>query len=125
MSGHIQQVIHISSTTHYLLLRLLLILGSPRRKSRPCPALLRLSLIVQCLGLCLLTLHRVDSLEQHTLVLELVTLRAEVQSVVDVLVNLLGIAHLVEETTEDADAAHPEDLKGQTGVGGTTTLTHT
>jgi hypothetical protein len=31
----------------------------------------------------------------------------------------------VEETTEDTDAAHPEDLKGQTGVGGTTTLTHT
>ena len=65
-----------------------------------------------------------DSLEQHTLVLELVTLGTEVEGMVDVLVNFLGIAHLVEETTKNADAAHPEHLEGKTSVGSTTALSH-
>jgi hypothetical protein len=31
----------------------------------------------------------------------------------------------MEETTEDANAAHPEDLEWKTGVGGTATLSDT
>ena len=114
----------LSITSHFLLLRLLRFLRSPRGKSCPCPALLGLSLVSQGLGLGLFALHCVDGLEQYTLVLELVTLGTEVESVVDVLVNFLGIAHLVEETTKDADAAHPEHLEWETSVGGTTTLSH-
>lgn len=64
-----------------------------------------------------------DLLDENALVLELVTLGEHVEGVVDVLVDLLGVAHLLEQTAEDADAAHPEDLLGETGVGGTTTLT--
>lgn len=66
-----------------------------------------------------------NGFEKDTLVLELVTLGEHVQRVVNVLVNLLGITHLSKETTKDAGAAHPENLFGQTGVGGTTTLTNT
>ena len=66
-----------------------------------------------------------DGLEQHALVLELVTLGVEVEGVVDVLVNLLGVAHLVEETAEHTDTAHPEHLERETGVGGTPALTST
>ncbi len=40
------------------------------------------------------SLEFVDGLEKNTLVLELITLGQQVQVVVDVLVNLLGIPHL-------------------------------
>eukprot|EP01083_Nonionella_stella_P148710 471224_1 len=49
----------------------------------------------------------------------------EVEGMVDVLVNFLGITHLVEKTAKDADATHPENLEGKTGVSSTTTLTDT
>ena len=39
------------------------------------------------------------------------------------LINLLGITHLVKQTTEDTNTAHPENLEGKTSVGSTTTLT--
>ena len=64
-----------------------------------------------------------NCLEQDTLVLELVTLSVEVEGVINVPVDFLGVTHLVEKTTEDTDAAHPEDLEWKTGVGGTATLT--
>ena len=64
-----------------------------------------------------------DLLDEDALVLELVALGEHVEGVVDVLVDLLGVAHLLEEAAEDADAAHPQDLLGETGVGGTTALT--
>lgn len=66
-----------------------------------------------------------DSFEQNTLVLELVTLGMEVEGVVDVLVNLLGVTHLVKKTTKDTDTTHPENLERKTSVGSTTTLTNT
>ena len=66
-----------------------------------------------------------DLLDENALVLELVTLGEHVEGVVDVLVDLLGVAHLLEKTAEDADPAHPEDLLGKTGVGSTATLTGT
>ena len=66
-----------------------------------------------------------DLLNEDALVLELVTLGEHVERVVDVLVDLLGVAHLLEEAAEDADPTHPQDLFGETGVGGTAALTGT
>ena len=110
-------------TFHCLLLRLLGLPGGPLGNPSPRPALLGLGLIGKGLRLRLLALHSVNSLKENALVLKLVTLGVEAKGVVDVLVDLLGVAHLVEETAEDADAAHPHDLEGETGVGGTATLT--
>jgi len=73
----------------------------------------------------MLTLHRVNGLQQDTLVLELVTLGMQVESVVDVLINFLGITHLMKEAAEHTDTAHPDHLEGKTGVRSTTTLTGT
>jgi hypothetical protein len=47
---------------------------------------------------------------ESTLVLERVTLGEVVELVVEVLVDLAGGAVLDEETTEDTETAHPEDL---------------
>lgn len=62
-------------------------------------------------------------LDQGALVLEGVTLAGVVQLVVQVLVDLSAGTVLDEEAAEDAQAAHPEDLRGHTGVGGTLSLT--
>ena len=64
-----------------------------------------------------------DSLKQNTFVLELITLGMKVESVINVLVNFLGIPHLVEETTKNTNAAHPEHFQREAGVGSTATLT--
>lgn len=64
-------------------------------------------------------------LDEGTLVLEGVTLAQEVELVVEVLVDLAGSAVLDEQTTEDAETAHPDDLAGHTGVLGTLSLTET
>ena len=66
-----------------------------------------LSLFDELLFTDLLLLHSVDGLDQDGLVLELVTLGAEVELVVDVLGDLLGIAILAEKTTEDTLSSHP------------------
>lgn len=47
---------------------------------------------------------------ESTLVLEGVTLAEVVKLVVEVLVDLSGGTVLDEETAEDTEAAHPEDL---------------
>lgn len=113
-------------STDYLLVFLgFFFLGSPPGNTCPGPALFSFSLLNQSLGLSLLSLHSMNCLEQHTLVLELVTLGVEVESVINVPVDFLGVAHLVEETTEDTDTTHPKDLEWKTGVGSTTTLTDT
>lgn len=62
-------------------------------------------------------------LNEGSLVLEGVTLAGVVELVVQVLVDLAGGAVLDEEAAEDTQAAHPEDLLGHTGVGGTLALT--
>jgi len=105
-----------------LLIGFFLFLCSPLRKSCPRPVLLSFRLVCQCLGLGVLALHCVDSLKQYTLVLELVALGLEVESVIDVLVDFLCIAHLVEKTAEYTCATHPQNLKGETGIGSTTAL---
>ena len=48
--------------------------------------------------------------DESTLVLEGVTLGEEVELVVEVLVDLAGGAVLDEETTEETETAHPDDL---------------
>lgn len=42
---------------------------------------------------------------------------------VQVLVNLLAVPVLLQEAAEHSQAAHPQDLGGQTSLTGTTTLT--
>ena len=97
-----------------------------------CNSLL-LALLVLCatsLGLSLkisltegLSLGLVDLLDQHILVLELVTLGGEVELVVHVAVNLLLLSVSLKKATEDAKTAHVENLLGHTGVSGTSPLT--
>lgn len=62
-------------------------------------------------------------LDEGTLVLEGVTLAAVVELVVEVLVDLAAGAVLDQEAAEDSEAAHPENLAGHAGVGGTLALT--
>lgn len=71
----------------------------------------------------LLLLHLVDGLDEDGLVLVLVTLGGEVEVVVDVLVDLLGLSVLPQESSEHSLASHPEDLLGHTGISGTLSLT--
>jgi hypothetical protein len=54
--------------------------------------------------------------DESTLVLEGVTLGEEVQLVVEVLIDLSGGTVLDEETAEDSETAHPEDLAVDTRV---------
>jgi hypothetical protein len=55
-------------------------------------------------------------------VLESVTLAAVVQLVVQVLVDLAAGTVLDQETAEDTEAAHPENLLGHAGISGTLSL---
>ena len=79
-----------------------------------------------CEGLLagLLCLGLVDELDQSTLVLEGATLALEVEHVVQVLVDLLGLAVLLEQPAQNTLAAHPLHLGGKARVGGTLPLTN-
>ena len=70
-----------------------------------------------------LGLGLVDLLNKHVLVLELVTLGLEVQLVVHLAVDLLLVSISAQETTEDTQAAHPQDLLGHASVPSTLSLT--
>merc|ERR1712224_163948 len=63
-----------------------------------------------------LALLLVDGLDEHTLVLEDVTLALHVQGVVEVLVDLLGVAVLLEKTAKHTKASHPDDSSRHAGV---------
>ncbi|RMZ94905.1 hypothetical protein BpHYR1_034854 [Brachionus plicatilis] len=83
-----------------------------------------LGLIGQQLGSLDLSLSLVDLLHQHTLVLEHITLALQVQlttrwTMVDlqVLVDLLGISVLDEQSSQDSSASDPQDFFGHSGVG--------
>lgn len=71
----------------------------------------------------LLSLELVNGLHKNVLVLELVTFGSEVQLVVDVLVDLLGVSVLLEESTENASSAHSEHLDGHTSLTGSLSVT--
>ena len=83
------------------------------------------SLGLELLFTDLLLLHLVDSLNENGLVLEEVTLGANVEVMIDILGDLLGLSVLTEKSTEDSLATHPKDLNGHTGVLGTLSLTET
>ena len=73
-----------------------------------------------------------DGLDKDVLVLVHVTLGTGVHAMVHVLVDLLGVTIPTEQSTENASAAHPDELGRHTGVAGTlpasgtvvATLTH-
>jgi hypothetical protein len=65
----------------------------------------------------------VDGLHQDVLVLELVTLGSQVELVIEMSVDLLGISISLEETSENTDSADVENLGGKTGVSGTLAVT--
>ena len=73
----------------------------------------------------LLGLELVDSLHHDVLVLELVTLGAEIEMMVDILGDLLGLSVLLEKSSEDSLSSHPEDLRRHSCVSGTLSLTET
>ena len=72
-----------------------------------------------------LLLHLVDGFDQNGFVLELVTLGAEIEMMVDILGDLLGFSVLLEKSSEDSLSSHPENLGWHSGVGGTLSLTET
>ena len=78
-----------------------------------------LCLVREHLGPGLLSLLLVDELHQDTLVLEHVALGLEVQLVVEVAVDLLGLTVAAQQAAEDAHALHPQQLLGHTGILGT------
>ena len=65
----------------------------------------------------------VDLLDENVLVLELVTLGGKVELMVHLAVDLLGLSISLEESTEDTETSHPDDLLGHTGVASTLSLT--
>jgi hypothetical protein len=83
------------------------------------------SLGLELLFSLLLGLLLVDGLDKHVLVLVHVTLGLGVQTMVHVLVDLLGVTIPTEQSTENASAAHPDELTGHTGVASTLPGSHT
>jgi len=73
----------------------------------------------------LLSLCLVDVLNQCSLVLESVTLAQVVEFVIEMFVDLAAGTVLDEETTEDSETAHPNDLAWHTGICRTLSLTET
>lgn len=84
-----------------------------------------LTLSVEFSNTDLFSLKLVDGLHKNVLVFELVTLCTEVELVVDVLVDLLGVSVLLEESTENAGSADSKDLGGHTGLSSTLSVTST
>ena len=82
-----------------------------------------LSLFFEELFSDLLLLHLVDGLDQYVLVLEEVTLGGEVEVMVDILGDLLGLSVLSQKSSQDSLSPHPENLSWHSGVGGTLSLT--
>mgnify|MGYP000152921651 CR=1 FL=1 len=72
-----------------------------------------------------LLLHLVDGFDQNGFVLELVTLGAEIEMMVDILGDLLGLSVLLEKSSEDSLSAHPQNLGWHTGVLGSLSLSET
>jgi hypothetical protein len=67
-------------------------------------------------------LGAVDLLNKDVLVLELVSLGGEVESVVHSAIDLLLVSVPTEQSTEHTEAAHPQDTFGHTGTGSTLSL---
>ena len=81
------------------------------------------SLLIELLLSKLLLLHLVDGLDQHGLVLELVTLGSQVEVMIDVLGDFLSFSVLLEESSENSLSSHPQNLGWHSSVSGTSSLT--
>jgi hypothetical protein len=64
----------------------------------------------------------VDLLNKDVLVLELVSLGGEIESVVHSAIDLLLVSVPTEQSTEHTEAAHPQDTFGHTGAGSSLSL---
>ena len=82
-------------------------------------------LFSQLISLNLFSLHSVDSFNQDSLVLVLVTFGGEVEVVIYMLVNFLLGSVLSEESSQDSLSSDPENLLGSSGFLGTLSLTGT
>lgn len=82
-----------------------------------------LGLVSQHLAALLLGLLLVNVFHEDTLVLEHITLALHVQIVVQMAINLLAVAVLLQQTTEHTLALHPHQLGGHTSVRCTLALT--
>lgn len=87
--------------------------------------LLGLGLINEDLSLNGLGLSLVDSFNQNSLVLELVTLRLHVEMTIDVVIDLSLLSVLAEKASKDSLSSDPHDLSGHTGLSGTSALSET
>merc|ERR1719360_340362 len=105
-------------TKNIVLLLGLLLLG----QLRFLPA--RLLLLLQSLLFDPLGLHLVDGFNEHALVLVGITLRVRVEGMVHVLVDLLRLPVLSEETPQDTLPAHPQDLRRHASLPSTLPLTN-
>lgn len=103
---------------------LLLLLGTTLAGSLVLVAV-SLGLLFDGLNTGILGLELVDRLDQVALVLVDVSLDLKVKLVVQVLVDLLLSAVLLQKATENAETTNPEELGGRAGVGGTLSLTQT
>lgn len=63
-----------------------------------------------------------DALHEDATILEDVTLATKVELVVEIPIDLLGLAILAKKVTENPLATHPQDLLGETCVAGSQTL---
>lgn len=82
-----------------------------------------LGLVAQHLCTSLLGLLLVNVLHENALVLEHITLCLHVQLVVQMSVDFLGLAVLLEQATQNSHAGHPEELDWHTSVRCTLPLT--
>ena len=73
----------------------------------------------------LLLLHLVDGLNEDRLVLVEITLGSNVEVMIDILGDFLSFSILLEESSENSLASHPEELSRHTGVSSTLSLTST
>ena len=83
-----------------------------------------LKLVRQSLLSSLLSFGLVNALHQNSLILKDITLNLHVHVMVHVLVNLLGLSVLAEQTSEDTHSPHPKDLCGKPCLSGTLPLTY-
>ena len=73
----------------------------------------------------LFLLHLVDGFNQDSLVLELVTLGGEIEMMVDISVDLLGLSIFLEKSSEDSLSSHPQDLDWHSSVSSSLSLSET
>jgi hypothetical protein len=97
----------------------------PAFQSRLGSILTGIGLIRQDLFLGLGRLHIVNGFLQDALVLELITLAAHIERMVNMLVNLFGIAHLFEQAPQDARPTHPNHFEWQARIGAPATFSRT